>query len=116
MRILLAEDEGLIATLITRALNIQGDGVEIVASCHEAIQKLREKSYDLVMLDMHLLDGDGWPVVDAIEAAPGKHPPVLLITGDRFEADNPNSHRVSAVLPKPFNISELEHAVGQFRR
>ena len=115
MRILLAEDEGVVARLITRALGLHGDGVELVGSCHEAIQRLREARFDLVMLDLHLVDGDGFQVVDAIEAAPGEHPPVLIITGDRFDPDDPRPRRVSAILPKPFDIQQLERAVGQFR-
>jgi CheY-like chemotaxis protein len=115
MRILLAEDETLVARLISRVLNGNGDGVELVASCHEAITRLQAERFDLVVLDMHLQDGDGFRVVDALEATPDPHPPVLLITGDRFDDGDPRPARVAAVLRKPFDVQQLENAVGAFR-
>ncbi len=116
MRILLAEDESLVARLISRVLGGSGDGVELVASCHEAISRLQAERFDLVLLDMHLPDGDGFRVVEALEAAPAPRPPVLLITGEQFEEDDPRPARVAAVLPKPFDVQQLERAVGAFRR
>lgn len=116
MRILLAEDESMVARLISRVLHGTGDGVELVDSCHEAILRLQSERFDLVLLDMHLPDGDGFRVVDALDAAPEPHPPVLLMTGDRFDDDDPRPARVAGVLAKPFDIQQLERAVGAFRR
>ncbi|MEX0782067.1 MAG: response regulator [Dehalococcoidia bacterium] len=115
MRILLAEDESMVARLISRVLGGNGDGVELVASCHEAIRRLQSEPFDLVLLDMHLRDGDGFRVVDALDSAPEPHPPVVLITGERFDDGDPRPARVAAVLTKPFDIQQLENAVGAFR-
>lgn len=116
MRILLAEDESLVARLISRVLDGQGDAVDRVASCHDAIERLRSHSFDLLMLDVHLADGDGFRVVDAMTAGPEGNPPVLLITGDRFDSNDPRSERVAGILSKPFDVNQLERAVGAFRR
>jgi len=116
MRILLAEDESVIARLIARVLDGSGDAIDRVVSCHEAIERLHANRFDLVMLDVHLSDGDAFAVVDAIDAAPERRPPVLLITGERFDDGDPRSARVAAILPKPFDIGQLERAVGAFRR
>jgi CheY-like chemotaxis protein len=115
MRILLAEDESIVARLISKVLMGKGDGVELVTSCHEAIERLRAAEFDLVMLDMHLDDGDGFQVVEAMEAGEAPASPVLLITGDYFEADDPRPGRVAGVLPKPFDLEQLERAVSAFR-
>ena len=116
MRILLAEDESVIARLISRVLDGNGDTVDRVASCRDAIDRIRAEPFDLVMLDIHLSDGDGFRVVDAIESDPGRRLPVLLITGDRVDADDPRSARVDGILSKPFDVNQLETAVGAFRR
>jgi CheY-like chemotaxis protein len=115
MRILLAEDESMVARLISRVLGGNGDGVELVASCHEAISRLRAERYDLVLLDMHLPDGDGFRVVVALEAGPEPRPPVLLMTGEHFDHGDPRPSRVAGILAKPFDIHQLETAVGAFR-
>src|SRR5688572_2180011 len=98
MRILLAEDETMVARLISRVLAGNGESVELVASCHEAITRLQAERFDLVLLDMHLPDGDGFRVVEALESAARPHPPILLITGEHFDEGDPRPGRVAGVL------------------
>ena len=62
------------------------------------------------------VDGDAFQVVDAIDASPIEHPPVVLITGEQIDDDDPRRHRVAAVLAKPFDLNQLEEAVDAFRR
>lgn len=114
MRILVAEDEAMVSRLLQQALSAAGHSVTGVASCAEALELLRGSGYDLVLLDLHLNDGDGMRVIEAMAEGVVETRPVVLMTGDIVDGDDPRANRASAVLHKPFDLSELEAAVQRF--
>ncbi|WP_322796859.1 response regulator [Tepidiforma sp.] len=116
MKILLAEDERTISRLIRQVLVNNGHEVTAVTSAAEAVALLESERFDLVLLDLHLADGDGMRVVAAIETQQGEgRPPVVLMTGEGvLGADDPRTRRVATVLAKPFDLDELERAVNAF--
>lgn len=115
MRILVAEDERVISRLIKQVLTAAGHDVTGVQSCREAIALLEDERFDLVLLDLNLSDGDGFRVVEALQARSDVKPPVLLMTGERaFDDGDWRSERVAGILWKPFELDELERAVHRF--
>ena len=115
MNILLAEDESTISRLIRQVLTNAGHTVTGVRSAADAIDSLAASSYDLVLLDLHLADGDGFRVVASIEQSGPPSPPVVLMTGEgTLELDDPRAVRVAGVLNKPFDVDELERTVNRF--
>lgn len=117
MRILLAEDERTVSRLVTQVLASLGHVVTAVGAASEAIALLDGQPFDLVLLDLHLTDGDGMRVVDALPAERATATPVILMTGENMlEDDDPRREIVAGVLPKPFEIADLERAVSQFDR
>ena len=112
MKILLAEDERTISRLVIQVLTAEGHEVNAVRSAAEAIQLLPAGKYDLILLDLHLSDGDGLQVIEAIDSGPAVRPRVIVMTGaTQFAAEDPRAARVAAVLHKPFALHELEAAV-----
>jgi len=115
MRILLAEDERMISRLIKQVLAGAGHEVIGVQSCSEAIELLRGDPFDLVLPDLNLSDGDGFRVVEELQARSDVQPPVLLMTGEHaFDDGDPRTERVAGILWKPFDVDELEQAVNRF--
>lgn len=115
MKILLAEDERTISRLISQVLAAAGHEVNAVQSAASAIERLCDGEYDLILLDLHLSDGDGFQVVECIEHRPGARPPVVVMTGERsFAIEDPRAARVAGVLAKPFDVGELEAAICGF--
>ncbi|MEP7214802.1 MAG: response regulator [Anaerolineaceae bacterium] len=115
MKILLAEDERTISQLINHVLAADGHEVNAVRSAAEAIQLLSVDEYDLVLLDLHLSDGDGLQVVDTIANGPDVRTRVIVMTGETpFSSEDPRCARVAGVLYKPFALDELEAAVRRF--
>lgn len=110
MRILLAEDEQLVTRLIRTVLQRAGFEVEDVRSTAEAIAALRDEDVRLLLLDMHLADGDGLRVLEALREL-RRQLPVVLMTGEDLDPDDPRLEAVAAVLRKPFDIDELEDVV-----
>lgn len=59
-RILLVEDDAEIVSALTEFLRAEGFWVENAAGQKEALQKIREREYDLLLVDISLADGNGY--------------------------------------------------------
>jgi DNA-binding response OmpR family regulator len=108
MRILLVEDEPLIARFIARGLQAEGYHTTVADGADGAVARLTAQEWDLVILDLMLPDHDGFWV---LEHALGLHPrlPVLVLsaltgTDTKVRALNAGA---SDYLGKPFALDEL---------
>jgi CheY-like chemotaxis protein len=85
-RVLVVDDhEGFRA--VARAL-LEGDGLRVVAEAADGAQAViaaEQLSPDLVLLDVHLPDMDGFEVSQRLAALP--RPPVVVLTSSRPIAD-----------------------------
>jgi DNA-binding response OmpR family regulator len=108
VRILLVEDEPLIASFVARGLRAEGYATSVAASGDEALSEVRAREWDLVILDLMLPGRDGFEVLrGTLEADPP--PPVLVLS-----ARNGVETKVAALdagasdyLGKPFSFDEL---------
>lgn len=115
MRILLAEDERTISRLINQVLTNAGHEVVAVQSVLDALEQFKARVFDLVLLDLHLADGDGMRLLSSLDDLGYPIPPVVLMTGEgSFEEGDPRASRVATVLSKPFGLDDLERTVNNF--
>src|SRR5687768_3449930 len=107
-RILLVEDSRDTVDLITLALVRQGWHVEAAARADEALERLRERPFDLVISHLNLPDRVATAMLrDAREAGSLAQTSVLIITG-QATVDNPDDY---PVLRKPLDIGALVRQV-----
>ncbi|MHB9150967.1 MAG: response regulator [Thermoleophilia bacterium] len=78
MRILLVEDEDRIASFVTKGLGSEGHSVERAATGNEAMCKVRNEDFDLVLLDLLLPDSNGRDVLRALRAEKRTTPVLVL--------------------------------------
>jgi len=64
--ILLAEDDPLIVEIYTKKLNEAGFQLEVAERGEEALRKLKEKKFDLLLLDIVLPGISGWEILEKI--------------------------------------------------
>jgi DNA-binding response OmpR family regulator len=108
MRILVVEDDAMIADGIRAGLTLAGASIDCVASCEDARAALAANEFSAVVLDIMLPDGSGIDLLRAIRAG-GDATPVLLLT-----ALDETSDRIAGLdsgaddyLGKPFDLDEL---------
>ncbi len=108
MKILLIEDEALVANLIERGLRGEGWSVDGVSSAEAAASVLREKRYDVLILDRTLPGQSGLEFCKELRSS-GVFTPVLMLTalGDVADKIDGLSAGADDYLSKPFDFDEL---------
>ena len=108
MRLLIVEDNERLATLVARLLSEQAFAVDTVASVDAALAALDVASYDLVLLDLALPDGEGADVLRTIRGR-GHGTPVLVATarGEVEQRVRMLDLGADDYLVKPFSFDEL---------
>ncbi len=108
MRILLVEDDAVLADGIRAGLTLAGLTVDAVARCVDADAALADTRFDAVVLDLMLPDGSGLDVLAAMRARQDATP-VLLLTALDETADRVRGLDCGAddYLGKPFDLDEL---------
>ena len=110
-RILIVEDEPLIAMMLEDFLDILGKSVAGTADCvSDALSRIEAGGVDAAILDVNLRGGEkSWPIADALAEA---GIPFVLATGGSGDTVEP-IHRNRPVLSKPFTMDGVEKALDQ---
>jgi two-component system OmpR family response regulator len=108
VRLLVVEDERDLAQTLRRALEEQDFAVDLAADGEEGLFKIREMTYDAVILDLMLPKLDGWAVLSAARAG-GLRTPVLMLTARDTIEDRVRGLNLGGddYLTKPFALAEL---------
>lgn len=108
IRILIVEDDENISKMLAATLSIGGYSYEQCADGMDAVQRIPDGEYDLVLLDVMLPGCDGFAVLDAVRAA-GCETPVIFLTALGAVADKVKGLRGGAedYIVKPFEAVEL---------
>jgi two-component system, OmpR family, alkaline phosphatase synthesis response regulator PhoP len=109
-RVLLVEDERHIRDLVQLHLGLEGCDTTAVGNGEDALALLRQKAFDLVVLDLMLPGLDGLTVLKVLRRESlNADVPVLLLTARREETDKVLGLETGAddYLTKPFGVREL---------
>ncbi len=82
LTILLAEDSAVIQKMITATLARVGHTVEAVSNGREAVEAVRDRSFDLVMMDLRMPVLDGLDATREIRTLDVEQPPIVALSGD----------------------------------
>jgi two-component system, OmpR family, response regulator len=109
MRILLVEDDKVLADALSRALGQAAHTVDVVGTGELADEALTHDVYNLVILDIGLPGIDGLEVLKRLRAR-RSGVPVLMLTAFDTLADRVKGLDLGAddYLAKPFDLPELE--------
>ncbi|MEL7341589.1 MAG: response regulator, partial [Bacteroidota bacterium] len=115
-KILVADDEPFNRVLIEILLQKMEIKADLVENGAEAIDKLREKSYDLVLLDLQMPEKDGFEVARETRAEISKELPLIAVTATatKNEADLAKEAGMNELLLKPFEEKDLHRVLNKY--
>jgi CheY-like chemotaxis protein len=112
-RVLVADDDPSIRKLVCTIMKRERLAVDCVADGAEAIDKLGERAYSVILLDLMMPRIDGFGVVEWIRTHPPENKPIILVVtayaDQSFKQIDPNL--VAGVLRKPFEVADLGNLV-----
>jgi len=108
MRILIVDDDTVVAGGVARILESEGFAVDTVARGEQAILAAAQERFDLVILDVGLPGMDGFEVLRRLRTE-AQRVPVLLLTARDAVDDRVHGLDLGAddYVAKPFAMSEL---------
>ncbi|MGH8219191.1 MAG: response regulator [Steroidobacteraceae bacterium] len=108
MRILIVEDDELVADAVARGLTLSGFAVDRAGSAENAESALRTETFDLAVVDIGLPGVDGLTLVRRLRNE-GSGLPILVLTARDTLADKVAALDLGAddFLMKPFEQAEL---------
>jgi len=108
MRILIVEDDELVADAVARGLILSGFAVDRAGSAENAESALRAETFDLAVVDIGLPGADGLALVRRLRKD-GSGLPILVLTARDTLADKVGALDIGAddFLMKPFEQAEL---------
>ncbi|MFN0300375.1 MAG: response regulator [Burkholderiales bacterium] len=112
MRILLVEDDAMLADAISRALTQSAHTVDLAQNGEEADSALVANEYDLVFLDVGLPRIDGMEVLRRLRSRRSRVPVLMISVNDTLQDRiNGLDRGADDYLAKPFHLSEMEARV-----
>lgn len=115
-RIILAEDDEIVAELVRDVLMAAGHGVGVLPTGAQALAVIRSRMPDLVILDCNMPEMSGLLVLREMRNSPKlANMPVLMLTGRRSEKDVSLAMYDGAndYMKKPFDPDELVFRVEE---
>ena len=108
INLLLVEDNETIITGLTYALSQESFEVDVARTAYETRQKLQRQSYDLLILDVSLPDGDGFEICKEVKKKDIELP-IIFLTAKDEEKDVVLGLEIGAddYVIKPFRTKEL---------
>lgn len=107
-RVLVVDDEPPIRALVAKIVERAGHPVDVARDGAEAIEKIEQNQYTVVVLDLMMPNVDGYALVDYLKARGGVRPAIIVISaGDTAALRRLDGSVVHSILRKPFDIDVL---------
>ncbi|HAS90201.1 MAG TPA: hypothetical protein DCS48_12990 [Desulfovibrio sp.] len=116
-KVLLVEDTAINREVVGKMLNSAGLTVDIAPDGREAIRKVGENDYDLIIMDIQMPDMDGFETARKIKAQLGDHlPKIIALSANalRKNAARAKEEGFSAYLTKPISKDLLLHEISRW--
>lgn len=113
--VLAVDDQAINLSLLTRFFRHLGIVGTLARSCEEAIAKAQDRQFDLILLDLHMPDHDGFETVRRLREPTERNAtvPILAMTADAFASTRTRALEAGfdSVLTKPATVEQVGEAV-----
>ncbi|MCR5473675.1 MAG: response regulator transcription factor [Lachnospiraceae bacterium] len=116
MKILVVDDEKVIVKGLAFSLEQDGNEVDTAFDGEEALERIRENDYDIVLLDLMLPKLDGYEVTRQVRQFSSV--PIIMLTAKSEDDDKISGLDCGAddYVTKPFNMLELKARINAVMR
>jgi CheY-like chemotaxis protein len=116
MHILLVEDNAINQMLVKLTLAASGANIDICETGTKALEKLHNKSYDVILMDIHMPELDGYQTTEIIRNELKLQTPILAMTALSIKSEEEKFREagMNGSVPKPFTIQVLNEAIAKF--
>lgn len=113
-KILWVDDEKMIRDVASEMLEVLGHSGDVVSSGKEALLKLRNNKYDLIVTDIGMPSMSGWELFDIIKKD-YINTKVAFLTGwgDQIGEEKRKKTGINYILSKPFKITDLQKLISK---
>ena len=103
-RILIADDDEAVRSLLYKVMRSDGLQADTTVGGEEALKRLGEREYDLLILDINMRGLDGFKVIEKIRAR-GLQLPIIVVSARKEDYDTVYGLNLGAddYVTKPFN-------------
>ena len=107
-RVLVVDDEPAIRALVAKIVERAGHPVDTARDGAEAIEKLDQTNYAVIVLDLMMPNIDGYGLIQHLKGRQGAKPAVIVVSaGDSASLRQLDGALVHSILRKPFDIDVL---------
>ena len=78
-RVLVVDDDTSVSTMLQKVVKSNGIEADTVPSGEEALERLKDTTYDLILLDINMHGMDGFEVVETIRKW-GLKTPIIIVS------------------------------------
>ena len=111
-RILVVDDDRDILEIIKYVLEDSGYEVDTLSDGHKLIDKIREKTPDLLLLDVMLGNMDGRELCKTVKLSKATHHiPVVMVSASHDITSFNTTDGPNGFLAKPFDIDDLLNTI-----
>ena len=121
IKILVAEDNLINQFMLSKILKDWNIEVEMVDNGRKVIEKLRDKTYDLILMDTHMPEMNGYETAKVIRVEfdePQRSVPIISLSAAAFDYEQQEAIAagMNEVLAKPFQPFELHEKIQRLLR
>ncbi len=117
LNILIVEDDQNLRNVLFEIFTNRNAKAIIAAGYAEASAILADRSFDMILTDLGLPDGDGWGIIDSVRS---KSPDCIIVpmTGWKNEIERKEliSRGITQILQKPFAIEQVEDLIYKLEK
>jgi len=115
-KVLVAEDDEFSLEVLKYMLSVYGITADQAVDGVETIERVKQKDYDLLILDIHMPHKDGNQAVREIREMEIKQPVIVALTASVFKAERETSIAAGFddCFNKPLDISGIEKIIKKY--